>query len=91
MSEPLKLSSRLDLSAASDLKTSLVKVSGNNVILDFSEVKVLGALCLQVIIAASRAAKANDLEFSLINLSERVEDQLRIVGVTPQDLSEGAI
>ena len=54
MSEPVKLSSRLDLSAASDLKTTLVKASGNDVVLDFSEVKVLGSLCLQVIIAASR-------------------------------------
>ena len=91
MSEPVKLPTRLDLSAASDLKTTLVQASDKGIVLDFSEVKVLGALCLPVIIAASRVAKTNGLQFSLINLSERVEDQMRIVGVTPQDISEGAI
>lgn len=85
------LAPRLDLHAASRLKSALIKKNSENIILDFSEVKFIGALCLQVLIAASRCSMSHGRGFSLINISDRVKEQLRLVGISPSDLSEGKV
>ncbi|WP_299671906.1 STAS domain-containing protein [uncultured Roseobacter sp.] len=89
MSEPIVLASRLDLPAASALKTQLKAQTEGDLILDLSEVKHLGALCLQVMLAAATTAVAAGRSVSVINATDRVTDQLRVMGMTPETIARG--
>ncbi|MGC3936841.1 STAS domain-containing protein [Roseobacter sp. EG26] len=89
MSTPVTLPARLDLSAASALMTTLKEHTDGDLVMDLSEVKHLGALCLQVLISASDKAVAAGRSVSLINASDRVVDQLRVMGMTPEIITRG--
>lgn len=89
MTDPVQLAPKLDLAAASDLKTLLSEQKEDEVVLDFSEVKHLGALCLQVLVSAASTLNAENRKLSMLNVSERVVDQLRVMGMTPETVSEG--
>ncbi|MEP2474736.1 STAS domain-containing protein [Roseobacter sp.] len=89
MSEPILLAARLDLPAASQLKTTLKDHVDSDLVLDLSEVKHFGSLCLQVILAAATSAVAAGKSVSLINASDRVIDQLRVMGMTPETIARG--
>lgn len=91
MSDPIQLASRLDLPAASILKTKLTEHSEGDLVMDLSEVKHLGALCLQVMLSAATSALAADRSVSVINASDRVIDQLRVMGMTPEIIARGRI
>jgi len=89
MSEPIKLGAKLDLSAASVLAADLKKCKDPEVVLDLSEVRHLGALCLQVMLAAASSALSEGRKLVCLNASDRVIDQLRVMGMTPEMISEG--
>ena len=89
MSDPVVLVPRLDLPAASALKTILADNNADDIELDFSEVKFLGALCLQVLLAAATTAVSHGRNIKLSNVSERVTDQLRLMGMTPDVIARG--
>ncbi|WP_299963221.1 STAS domain-containing protein [uncultured Roseobacter sp.] len=89
MSDPVKLQPRLDLSAAAALKSTLTDHKGDELVMDLSDVKHLGALCLQVMLAAAKSKVADGISVSVINASDRVIDQLRVMGVTPETISRG--
>ena len=89
MSDAIVLSPRLDLSAAQGLLSVLTDTQDEDILLDMGEVTYLGALCLQVLIAAADASRTNGHGFQLINTSDRVLDQLRVMGMTPQDIAKG--
>lgn len=89
MSEPIVLAPRLDLSAAQGLLTVFTQNQEDDVILDMNDVNYLGAMCLQVMISAASAARAEERGFSMINVSDRVLDQLRAMGLTPEDVAKG--
>lgn len=89
MTEPVHLNPKLDLAAASDLKTTLSDRKDDEVILDFSEVKHIGALCLQVLLSAATTFNAENRRISIVNASERVVDQLRVMGMTPEMIARG--
>ncbi|WP_298835789.1 STAS domain-containing protein [uncultured Roseobacter sp.] len=89
MSEPLIAESKLDLSAASDLATALKSRAGEDLTVDLSKVKHLGALCLQVFLSAATSANASGHRISFVNASDRVIDQLRVMGMTPETISGG--
>lgn len=91
MSDPIQLSPKLDLPAASELATMLKSNSDPEVILDLSEVKHLGAICLQVMISAANTLQKEDRNFSLINASDRVIDQLRVMGMSTETIARGRI
>lgn len=91
MSDPVQLASRLDLPAASVLKTKLMAHSEGDLIMDMLEVKHLGALCLQVMLSAATNATAAGRSVSVINASDRVIDQLRVMGMTPETIARGRI
>ncbi|QJF51181.1 STAS domain-containing protein [Roseobacter ponti] len=91
MSDPLVPDARLDLSAAAGLATALRERTEPEVIVDLSEVRHLGALCLQILIAAATAARKDGRSLSLINASDRVIDQLRVMGMTPETIAGGRI
>ncbi|WP_295314222.1 STAS domain-containing protein [Roseobacter sp.] len=91
MSEPLVPDTRLDLSAAAGLATALRDRTEPEVIVDLSEVRHMGALCLQILIAAATSAQKDGRSLSLINASDRVIDQLRVMGMTPETIAGGRI
>lgn len=90
MSAPVQLAPRLDLPAASALLATLRSNTEPDVILDMSEVKHLGALCVQVLISAATTFAAEGRKFSLVNASDRVIDQLRVMGMTPEAIAESS-
>lgn len=89
MADPVMLEPRLDLPAASPLMTTLRAREDSEVILDFSEVKHLGALCLQVMLSAATTYNAQGRKLSLTNVSDRVVDQMRVMGMTPETIARG--
>ena len=89
MSDPLLADAKLDLSAASDLATNLKSRADEDLTIDLSKVKHLGALCLQVFLAAAKSANAKGHRITFVNASDRVLDQLRVMGMTPENISGG--
>lgn len=89
MSDPIQLAPRLDLPAASALKTTLTEHSEGDLVMDLAEVKHLGALCLQVMLSAAASAVAAGRSVSVVNTSDRVIDQLRVMGMTPETIARG--
>lgn len=89
MSDPVVLAPKLDLSAASALLIELKKRRDAELVLDMSEVRHLGALCVQVLVAAATCALAEGRKISLINPSDRVIDQLRLMGMSTEIISRG--
>ena len=89
MTDSLRLDARLDLPAAAALLASLRDNTGQEVALDFSDVRHLGAICLQVLISAARSARAQGRSLRLLNVSDRVVEQMRVMGVTPEDVAGG--
>lgn len=90
MSDVLTLPARLDLPGASEVLNELKKFSGP-VHVDASALTHLGALGLQVLVAAARDAKARDAEFQFTGSSERILAQMAVMGVSPEQLMEGAL
>ncbi len=89
MSDPVVLAPKLDLAAASELLTTLRSRKEDEVVLDMAEVKHLGALCLQVIHSAATTLQAENRTISISNVSERIIDQMRMMGMTPESLTRG--
>lgn len=89
MTEPLMLAPKLDLAAASGLMATLRDRSDDEVVLDMSEVKHLGALCLQVLLSAAVTAHQQKRKISIVNASDRVIDQMRLMGMTPEAITRG--
>ena len=71
MSEHLSLPNRLDTSAAPALMESILARRGRPLEMDASGVDVIGALCLEVIVAAGRQWEAERLDISLARPSDR--------------------
>ncbi len=91
MAETITLPARLDLPAAQDLVNTLNATKAEDEItIDASDVTHLGALCTQALLAASTRANAAGGAILIENLSERVEEQLGHMGLSPEKLMEGA-
>ncbi len=81
----------MDLSAAQQLTQDLAdKDFSSGIEFDAEEVSHMGALCVQVLIAASRAAQDSGASMNLKNVSERVDLQLASLGLTKEAIMEGA-
>ncbi|MDW4496491.1 STAS domain-containing protein [Sulfitobacter sp. D35] len=88
MTDRLMLAPRLDLPATAELMSQL-KDHDRDVVLDLSEVSYFGALCIQVVIAAATAVRVTGHDFSIVGASDRVVEQLRVMGLTPESIAEG--
>jgi len=86
----LELAEALDLPAAGSLLESLLKLAGEDLVIDASKVQRLGASCLQVLLSAARTWKAEGTSLILAHGSERFIDDLRLLGFTPETLLSGA-
>lgn len=89
MAHVIAPSDRLDLSAVATLQSQFVAGAGKDIVLDMSAVSHVGALCLQVMIAAGRAARENGTRLRIENTPDRVLDHLTLMGTTPEQIMEG--
>ncbi|AVL52016.1 STAS domain-containing protein [Roseobacter denitrificans] len=89
MSEPIVLGPKLDLAAASGLTATLRDCKDKEVVLDLTEVKHFGALCMQAMISAAVTAQSEDRKITITNASDRVLDQMRVMGMTPESITRG--
>lgn len=90
MTGPYKLPARLDLSQAMPLVFKLREIEGD-VEIDASEVRHLGALCLQALIAAAREANAGGHRFEMTGVTDKVLEQMKVMGTSPEKMMEGAL
>ena len=88
MSEVLYPRGKLNLAAAAALHSELGALKGRDVAVDLSDVTQLGALCLQVMIAAAKTAGDAGSKFRINGASARVTAQLDTMGMPPNSLTE---
>lgn len=80
----------MDLAAAQKLVSDLTEADlSKPLTLDATDVDHLGALCVQAIIAAARSSTSSGGSFKLENVSDRVETQLSMMGLSSAALMEG--
>ena len=84
--DPISLPAKLDSTYAKVLHDTLLEAKGAPVSIDAGDVAQLGAQCLQVLLAAKRAWDVDNTAFEINDLSEKLLDALRHLGVTSADL-----
>lgn len=87
MTAAITLPRCLDTAAAPALAERLAAETGRALVLDGREVRVLGALCAQVLLAAERAATARGASFALRPSQDMCGD-LRLLGLSSLLLAE---
>lgn len=87
----LPLPARLDLTEARPLALALQERVGGPLRLDASEVEHLGALCLQLLIAASQRWRADDHEFEITPRSDAFTEALISFGLSQPALEMEAV
>jgi len=78
--ESLALAPVLDLKAAAPLKAALIERRGHPLEIDAHDVQRMGGLCLQVLLAAAAAWRADGVSLRVGPRSEAFLDALRIFG-----------
>lgn len=86
MKGPLKLKSCLDSQAAEHLGEELTQYRGTPLTVDASEVSFLGALSLQMLLAARRQWNEDGKAFDFSPVSEHFVSGAKLLGVAPDDL-----
>jgi chemotaxis protein CheX len=79
----LHLGPILDLKAAAGLHAELLKLRGVDLLLDAHEVQRLGGQCLQVLLAALTAWRADGKALSVVSPSEAFIQALTLFGLNP--------
>jgi chemotaxis protein CheX len=82
----LVLEPNLDIKAASPLARQLLAVRGQDVTIDASEVKKLGAQCLQVLLSAFTTWHADIAHIDVENESDAFVQGLAILGISKSEL-----
>jgi chemotaxis protein CheX len=82
-SASLALPAHLDIAAAGPLKDRILAHRGRDLELDGSSVVRLGALCLQVLLAASRSWRRDGHIFRIVDPSHGLCEALRQMGAAP--------
>ena len=89
--ETLVLPAVLDLKAAAPLKATFLEHRGEDVMIDASGVQRLGALCLQVLLAARRAWSEDGHELRFEPRSDAFADALTLFGATDRFAGQSAL
>ena len=79
--KPLLLPEVLDLTAAAPLAQSFLSRRGTELSVDASQVRRVGAQCLQVILAAAATWKADGMRFGLEKPTEEFLEGSRLLGI----------
>jgi len=87
----LDLPRRLDTGAVPALIDTLRAHQGANLALDASDLTQIGALAVQTIIVAANDWQDAGHALTLENVSDGVEEQLRLLGTSARTLTEGDI
>ncbi len=82
-SASLGLPPHLDIAAAGPLRDRLLALRGRDLELDGSAVVRMGALCLQVLLAASRSWRKDGFRFRIVDPSHGLCEALRQMGAAP--------
>lgn len=95
-SEPKKgdifqLAPTLDLRAAIGLASGILSLRGEQVTLDASQVKKIGAQCLQILLSARQTWERDGSSFALINPSDEFVEAVRLAGLSADSLIEKEI
>lgn len=90
MTARLDLPERLDTEAAGALKDELLTHIGHDLDLDASAVDHLGAMCLQVLVAASKTWDRDQHKLSILNVGDVLKEQLSLFGFSENTLVGGA-
>lgn len=77
----VQLSEVLDLTAASPLAQALLARRGSDVSVDASRVNRVGALCLQVLVAAAATFKADGVRLRVDKPTDEFLEGCRLLGV----------
>ena len=83
------LPSRLDTAAAPGLVSDLMAYEGRDICLDFKDVKLLGTLCLQVLLNVSYHWKLAGHSVSIKNVMPCVNAAIADFGTSPEALMTG--
>ena len=89
MAEVVAPEGKLDLAAAAGLHSELGALRGHDVELDLSKATQMGALCLQVLIAACKTARDANTTFRVTGAPDRVRANLEVMGMSVGTLTEG--
>lgn len=85
----MQLPQMLDLSAAAPLQQTLLAARGSPIVIDASQVERLGALCLQVLLAAKATWRADGHAFAIAAPSAAFLEGVRLMAETTL-VQEGA-
>lgn len=77
----LSLAAVLDLNEASALHGQLMGLKGSNVVIDASAVERVGALCVQVLMAAAKTWQEDKLSFTFARVSDAFMKTMQLIGV----------
>jgi chemotaxis protein CheX len=86
----MKLASVLDLAAARPLWAELSGARRQPVEIDASDVERLGGLCLQILLGAQRAWRADGVAFTIANPSQAFTDAVRLMAAEELTAAEGS-
>lgn len=90
MTAPVVLPARLDSAAAVGIAGILRDRLGTDVVIDASQVELLGARALQTLLIAAASWRAAGRSFAVTGLPPGVRTQLSDLGLTDISLLEGA-
>ena len=77
----ISLAAVLDLNEASTLRSKLLGLRGSNIVVDASGVERVGALCVQVIMAAAKTWDEDKLSFTFSKVSDAFQKTMQLIGV----------
>lgn len=87
MAAAISLPENLDLKAAAPLKAAFLERRGAEIIIEADQVRRLGGLCLQVLLAARKAWDQDGHPFSIKGPSEAFVETTRLFGAAGALLS----
>jgi len=87
MSEQIELAEKLDGAAVRSLQEALCAARGSPVVLDGGNVRVLGGLCAQLLLAAAQQWRAENLAFTL-HKSDAVAADLSRLGMAAEFMTQ---
>jgi chemotaxis protein CheX len=82
----ISLAAVLDLNEAAALRGKLMGLRGSNVVVDASGVERVGALCVQVIMAAAKTWDEDKLSFTFSKVSDAFQKTMQLIGVNVDHL-----
>ncbi len=88
MAKTVGLAAKLDTAAAMALRDELAKAQGADLVLDGSQVELLGGLCLELLLSACAHWRRSGHDVTFENVSQNMINDLSHYGLSPEKLLE---